>query len=146
MNYIVIGDDLNTSGINITNGPGSIAIGSAATWSGYIAEPRPVEMNIATLNPNEQKLTIVGPVELEKQTEFKSETKFNNGIEIGKNECSSCGEEKGTIKCNELAICIECITDCVIQHKARVSWIEKHGDPILKLQRQIDELKQKIDK
>lgn len=147
MDNIIIGSNSGTA-----VGAGAITIGQWGDWgdlaSGYsnFSEPQPVEANISTINPNEQKLTVAGETEFRSETEFKSKAKFQNGIEISNSKCSGCCEEKGTIKCDEFSICIECITECVIQHKARTAWIEKNGDPIIKLQKQIDELKLKIEK
>lgn len=68
---------------------------------------------------------------------YKCVSKIN-----GVNECNVCLETKNT---NGNAVCNECVYECVLQNSARNSWMEKNGDPIYLLQKEIATLKKEIE-
>lgn len=69
---------------------------------------------------------------------YKCVSKINKMV-----ECKVCLETKFT---NGNSVCNECVYECVLQNSARNSWLEKNGDPISLLQKEIANLKKEIDK
>lgn len=43
-------------------------------------------------------------------------------------------------KTSVCSLCFDCMRDAALEYKARQSWLDKHGDPVQKLQKQVEDL------
>lgn len=66
----------------------------------------------------------------------------DNAIEIVNNECDNC--DSTVTLSSTISLCLTCISDLVIYHQAKQSWLETNGDPAILALKKIDELKQEL--
>lgn len=96
--------------------------------------PHGVELPTATissLNPRGEQLALRAPL------------LCVNGVRIQIAKCDHC-DNNTTISAGTNSLCVNCINDTVIFTQARQHWIDINGDPIIKCQNQVDDLKLEV--
>lgn len=63
--------------------------------------------------------------------------------EISIGTCTYCNSEN-VMMLGKDNPCTLCVRECIIQHQARNSWLEKNGDPVQALRAEVADLKQEI--